>query len=181
MRLLRSLTPGTVTALQAPRSRSDSERTARRVWPRIINGSTTFANNLKRYDAAMKELLLVAFGGALGSVARWTLGGAILHHTVNWRFPLGTFTVNVVGCIVAGLIAGLIIKQDMFSASTRVFLLTGVMGGFTTFSAFGLESMYLARRGEFAIMALYISLSVIAAVGGLLLALRMIPGQAHHP
>lgn len=129
----------------------------------------------------MKELLLVASGGALGAVARWMLGSAILQHTANWRFPLPTFIVNVAGCLAAGVIAGLIIKQDMFSSNTRLFLLTGLLGGFTTFSAFGVECMYLMRRGEFTVMGLYVLLSVVAGIGGLVLAVRLIPGQAHQP
>lgn len=129
----------------------------------------------------MKELLLVALGGAIGSVARWMLGSAILHHTVNWRFPLGTFAVNVAGCMAAGVIAGLIIKQDMFLPAARLFLLTGLLGGFTTFSAFGVECMYLMRRGEFTIMSLYVLLSLVAGIGGMVLAVRLIPGQPHLP
>src|SRR5688572_16595338 len=108
----------------------------------------------------MKEMLVVALGGALGAVARWKLGGVILHHTVDWRFPLGTFIVNVAGCAAAGLVAGFITKQDMFSPNMRLFLLTGLLGGFTTFSAFGVECAYLLRRGEFTIMTLYVLLSV---------------------
>jgi CrcB protein len=129
----------------------------------------------------MKELLLVAIGGALGAVARWMLGSAILHHTVYWKFPLGTFIVNVAGCLAAGVIAGLIIKQDMFSPAARLFLLTGLLGGFTTFSAFGVECMYLMRRGELTVMGLYVLLSVAAGIGGLMLAVRLIPGQPHQP
>ena len=130
---------------------------------------------------SMKELFLVAAGGALGAVARWQLGAVILHHTASWRFPLGTFAVNVIGCVAAGVIAGLIIKQEMFSPSTRLFLLTGVLGGFTTFSAFGVECMYLLRRGEFAIAALYVLLSVAAGIGALVLAVRLVPGQPQQP
>jgi CrcB protein len=72
----------------------------------------------------------------------------------------------------------MITKQDMFSPSMRLFLLTGLLGGFTTFSAFGVESMYLIRRGEFTIVALYVLTSVGASLGGLILAMRLIPGQA---
>jgi len=129
----------------------------------------------------MKELLLVALGGALGAVLRWTLGGVILHHTINWKFPLGTFAVNVLGCVAAGFIAGLVTKQDMFSPGARLFLLTGLLGGFTTFSAFGVECMYLVRRGEFTVMSLYVILSVVGGIGGLLLAFQLIPGQPRQP
>jgi CrcB protein len=126
----------------------------------------------------MNEMFLVALGGALGALARWKLGGLILHHTVDWKFPLGTLIVNAVGCVMAGIVAGLIVKQDMFSPGARLFLLTGLLGGFTTFSAFGVDCMYLVRRGEFSIVALYALVSVGASIGGLLLAVRLVPGQA---
>lgn len=125
----------------------------------------------------MKSLLLVALGGALGAVARWQFGSVILHHTMHWKFPLATFMVNLAGCLAAGVIAGVVIKHDMFSPSMRLFLLTGLLGGFTTFSAFGVECMYLLRRGEYTITALYILLSVGCSLGGILLAIRLVPGE----
>jgi CrcB protein len=112
----------------------------------------------------VKALLLVALGGAIGSVARYKLSGAILHHTLDWRFPAGTFAVNVTGCLVAGLLAGLAEKQDMFTADVRLLLFTGLLGGFTTFSAFGLETMYLVKRGELGIATANVALSVLAGL-----------------
>jgi fluoride exporter len=115
----------------------------------------------------MKNLILVGLGGCLGSVARYVAGGWILHHTAQERFPYSTFVVNVVGCLVAGVLAGLAEKFDLFSPEARLLLFTGVLGGFTTFSAFGLETMFLLRRGELAIAAAYVAGSValgIAAV-----------------
>jgi CrcB protein len=108
----------------------------------------------------MRSVLLVALGGALGSVARFKLSGWVLHQTVAWRFPLGTFVVNLCGCLIAGLLAGLAAKQDMFGPDTRLLLFTGVLGGFTTFSAFGLETLLLIKRGELAVAAANAVLSV---------------------
>src|SRR5687767_5329196 len=119
----------------------------------------------------MKQLVLVALGGAIGAAARWKLGGVILHHTAEWRFPLGTFVVNLVGCVVAGILAGMVIKRDMFGADARLFLFTGLLGGFTTFSAFGVESVYLLRRADYATALGYVALSVLGGIGGLWLAL----------
>ncbi len=82
----------------------------------------------------MKGILLVALGGAVGSVARFKLSGYVLHHTIDWRFPAGTFAVNVLGCLVAGILAGLAEKYEFFSADIRLLLFTGLLGGFTTFS-----------------------------------------------
>jgi CrcB protein len=108
----------------------------------------------------MKSVLLVALGGALGSVARYKLAGLILLQTPVWRFPLGTFVVNVLGCIVIGILAGLAIKYEALQGDARLFLFTGVLGGFTTFSAFGLETFHLIRRGELAIAFGYVLASV---------------------
>lgn len=125
----------------------------------------------------MMQLLLVAVGGAVGAVTRWKLGGAVLHHTADWRFPLGTFLVNVIGCLIAGVLAGLAVKRDYFSPDVRLLLFTGLLGGFTTFSAFGLETVTLLRRGELAVAAAYVLLSVAAGIGGLWLAMAAVPGQ----
>ena len=122
------------------------------------------------------QLVLIGLGGALGAVARWKLGGVILHHTVDWKFPIGTFAVNVLGCLVAGVLAGLVTKHDMFSPDARLFLFTGLLGGFTTFSAFGVETVMLLRRGDYGVAAGYVVLSVVAAVGGLWIGMSVIDG-----
>jgi CrcB protein len=112
----------------------------------------------------MNALLMVALGGAVGSMARYKLSGLVLHHTVDWRFPAGTFAVNVVGCLVAGILAGYAEHRDVFSPEARLFLFTGLLGGFTTFSAFGLETMFLMRRGEWLIAGCNVLLSVVAGL-----------------
>ena len=101
----------------------------------------------------MKAVMLVAVGGAFGSVARHLLSGWVLHHTVQWRFPVGTFLVNIIGCLAVGVLGGLVVKHDLFSSEARVFLFTGLAGGFTTYSAFGLEIFYLLRRHEVLVAA----------------------------
>jgi len=122
-------------------------------------------------------MLLVAIGGAIGSVARFRLSGLVLHQAVDWKFPIGTFVVNVLGCLVAGLLAGLAEKHDLFSADLRLFLFTGIAGGFTTFSAFSLETMFLLRRGELGIAALYVLLSVALGLLAMWLAFRVVSLQ----
>jgi CrcB protein len=124
----------------------------------------------------MKAILLVALGGAAGSVARYKVSGWMLHHTMDWRFPAGTFAVNVTGCLLAGLLAGLAEKHELFSADARLLLFTGLLGGFTTFSAFGLETVYLLRKGELLVAGSNIALSV--AAGLLALWLGMGAGRA---
>ena len=125
----------------------------------------------------MKQLVLVGLGGAVGAILRWKLSGLVLHHTVAWKFPLGTFLVNTVGCVVAGVLAGLVMKLDHFSPDTRLFLFTGLLGGFTTFSAFGVETVYLLRRADYAVAFAYVVVSVVGGIAGLWLAMSVVPGR----
>ncbi len=117
------------------------------------------------------QLLLVGLGGAFGAIARYLLSGFVFHHYSGWKFPLPTFLVNVVGCLVAGILAGFVVKQDWFSEQHRLFLFTGLLGGFTTFSAFGVETVHLLREGHVGIAALYVGLSVVVGIGALWLAM----------
>ena len=121
----------------------------------------------------MKAILLVAIGGALGSVSRFGLGSLVLQHTLDWKFPAGTFAVNVLGCLAAGLLAGLGQHYDFLTAEVRIFLFTGFLGGFTTFSAFGVETVALLERGDFAVAALYVASSVVVGIAALCAALKL--------
>lgn len=119
----------------------------------------------------MKGILLVALGGAVGSVARYKLSGYVLQHTIDWRFPAGTFAVNVLGCLVAGILAGLAEKHDFFTQDVRLLLFTGLLGGFTTFSAFSIEIVRMIDRGGAHIAASYALASVVLSVGAAYLGL----------
>jgi len=121
-----------------------------------------------------KQILIVALGGGLGSVLRYKLGGFALHHTEAWNFPVSTFSVNVIGCFVIGVLAALVEHHDLFSPSVRLLLFTGLLGGFTTFSAFGYESVFLLRRGLVLIATEYVVLSVVCGVGAVLAGLKLI-------
>lgn len=127
----------------------------------------------------MKATLMVGLGGFLGSIARYKLGGIILHHASGWRFPLSTFTINICGCFIIGALAAMAEKQDFFSTETRLFLFTGVLGGFTTFSAFGLEGVYLFRRGEPLVAVLYALLSVTVGFAAVWLAFKLFSFGTH--
>src|SRR4051812_4446069 len=109
----------------------------------------------------MRQLLVVGLGGFVGSALRFKLGGFVLHHSAAWRFPLSTFAINLTGCFVIGVLGALAQHRDLFSPDARLFLFTGLLGGYTTFSAFGFEGVYLLRRGEFQIAILYALLSVL--------------------
>lgn len=112
----------------------------------------------------VKSILLVALGGAIGSVARFKLSGWVLHQAPGWRFPAGTLAVNVIGCFIAGLLAGVAVKQEVFTPEARVFLFTGLLGGFTTFSAFGLETLLLLKRGEAGVAIANVVASIAAGL-----------------
>lgn len=122
----------------------------------------------------LKQIFIVALGGAIGSVARYKLGGFALHHTQSWDFPVSTFSVNVIGCFVIGVLAALVEHHDLFSPSVRLLLFTGLLGGFTTFSAFGYESIFLLRRGLLSIAAGYVVLSVVCGLGAVFAGIKVI-------
>jgi CrcB protein len=110
----------------------------------------------------MANILTVGLGGFAGAVARYLLGGWVLHHTLSAKFPWSTFAVNILGCLAIGVLSGLAERLDWFAPPMRLLLLTGLLGGFTTFSAFGLETVHLLRRGELWIAASYALASVLA-------------------
>ena len=84
-----------------------------------------------------------------GSIGRYLLGGAILHQTAGWRFPLSTFCINVLGCFTLGALAGLAERHVVLTADARLFLFTGLLGGFTTFSALSFQPFTIVPRLPF--------------------------------
>ena len=127
----------------------------------------------------MKVALAIALGGALGSVGRYYVMGAAerwLASLIGAGFPYGTLTVNVAGSFILGaLVQGLAASFDASQVVQR-FLFVGLLGGFTTFSAFSADSIALLERGEAGRAMLYIALSVVLSVGGFYLGLRLVRG-----
>lgn len=124
----------------------------------------------------MSSVLWVALGGALGSVARYgvTAGTTRL---LGPSFPWGTLAVNVVGSFLMGFLMALLLRKYADSDTARLFLTTGLLGGFTTFSAFSLDVFNLMQRGENGVAAIYVLASVllsILAVFGGFMALRAV-------
>ncbi|MEM7507048.1 MAG: fluoride efflux transporter CrcB [Pseudomonadota bacterium] len=119
------------------------------------------------------KLAMVATGGALGASLRFLVGHWTLR-AFGPGFPWGTFAVNIVGSFVMGL-AAVWMMERMPGAWGRFapFLMTGVLGGFTTFSAFSLDALSLMERGKIGLAALYIGGSVVLAIGGLWLGMLM--------
>jgi CrcB protein len=110
--------------------------------------------------------LLVALGGALGSVARYGVG-VWSARAFGVGFPWGTLAVNVLGGLAMGFLAALFALRAGTSDGTRLFLMTGVLGGFTTFSAFSLDSVALWERGEAGAAAVYVLASVALSIAAL--------------
>ena len=121
----------------------------------------------------MPAILLVARGGAVGSVLRYETGALVLRYTGPASFPWGTFAVNVAGCAIAGLLAGLGERHAFLTAEARLLVFTGFLGGFTTFSAFGVETIALLERGEWAAAALYVVASVLCGLAALWVTLKL--------
>ena len=113
----------------------------------------------------MTRFLLVAIGGALGSMARYGVGLAAGRLFPGSAWPSGTLTVNVVGGLAMGLLVGWLgLRAGTSQETARVFAAVGILGGFTTFSAFSLETALMMERREYALAAAYVSLSVVLAI-----------------
>lgn len=108
-------------------------------------------------------LILIAVGGATGSVLRYLVGSAVQHLSPR-GFPIGTLSVNVLGCLLIGILARLFLNMQT-AASMRAFLIVGFCGGFTTFSAFSHETVALLEGGEYARAAAYIFLTTVLCLG----------------
>ena len=116
----------------------------------------------------MSKWIFIALGGAGGSLLRYTVGGWVQAWTqvsVHRVFPAGTLVVNVIGCLAIGILATLFSGPVMIRDEYRAGIIVGILGGFTTFSAFSWESNRLAADSEFAYAALNILLSVGLGLG----------------
>ncbi len=125
--------------------------------------------------------LLVMAGGAIGAALRYQYGqlsGRLFGPSPLWNWPWGTLGVNVIGGLVMGLFAGWLAMRAQGGEGLRLFFAVGVLGGFTTFSSFSLETMSMIQRGEWTSASLYALASVIASVGALALGLGLVRAVA---
>lgn len=120
----------------------------------------------------MKQLLFIGVGGFIGSIARYLVSKLNL----TWQFyniPMGTLVVNIIGSLLIGLISGLLVHQLTSSENLKLFLITGICGGFTTFSAFTFENLQLIQTGHTGTAVIYtivsVFLGILAVIGGLCL------------
>lgn len=116
-------------------------------------------------NSTLKALIIVFAGSGLGGVARYGIQTWLikLHPSI---FPFGTFVVNLLGCFLIGLFYALSEKAHILSPEWRIALTTGFCGGFTTFSTFAYENVSLLKSGNYLLLALYISGSVLLGITG---------------
>jgi CrcB protein len=119
-------------------------------------------------------LLQVALGGAIGASARYAAGVGIVRLVGHGAFPLGVITVNVVGSFLMGVFVVVAAHRGLTHLSP--FVMTGILGGFTTFSAFSLEAVTLYERGDLSAAVLYVVASVVCSIFGLLFGLWLARG-----
>ena len=112
----------------------------------------------------MNIWLSVLAGGALGSLGRYLFATQIGQWLPDLRFPIGTLAVNVIGCAIAGALVEVFAQVWVPSSEARAFLVVGVLGGFTTFSAFSIDTFFLIERGAVLLAAAYIVGSVLISL-----------------
>lgn len=116
----------------------------------------------------MTRLLLVALGGAIGATARYGLGVLAMRLAPGAAWPWGTFAVNAIGGLLMGCLVGwLALRAGANQEALRLFAAVGVLGGFTTFSAFSLETALMIERRDYVLAAGYVAASVIVCVAAL--------------
>ncbi|MEI4271559.1 fluoride efflux transporter CrcB [Klenkia sp. LSe6-5] len=131
--------------------------------------------------AALGVSVVVALGGALGALGRWGVSLALPHAPGAW--PWATVTVNLTGCLVIGALLAVLMARWPGHPWLRPFLATGVLGGYTTFSAFAVDAVQLVEAGRVAAASGYVLVSVVGGLGAVVLGLvtgRVAVG-AHDP
>jgi len=108
----------------------------------------------------LKNLLLVGLGGGIGSMLRYV----IWYYFRNPAFPLATLLVNIAGSLVIGMVIGLSLKDAVFSNNWKLFLATGICGGFTTFSALSMENLEMLQEGKYFLSLAYICGSIVLGI-----------------
>jgi len=120
----------------------------------------------------MIKILLVGAGGFLGSISRYAAGGLVHRILENPWFPYGTAAVNILGCFIIGFFGGLMESRQFFTPEIRLFLMVGFLGGFTTFSSFGYETITLARDAQLFAAFSNVLIQLILGLGAVWLGLN---------
>ncbi|MEK6794271.1 MAG: fluoride efflux transporter CrcB [Spirochaetota bacterium] len=111
----------------------------------------------------MDKIVYIALGGSIGAVSRYLVSAASQKYLSSIA-PWGTFIVNVSGCFIIGFLWSFV-EERIISPNVRLFLFTGVLGGYTTFSSFGLETFNLLRDGEMRLGVMNVLMSVVLGIG----------------
>jgi fluoride exporter len=120
----------------------------------------------------IKSILMVGFGGAAGSILRFAIQKILQPHSVA-SFPTGTFLINIVGCFLIGILWGITSRSDSWNEEIKLLLMTGLCGGFTTFSAFTLEGIGLLKENKTGLFLVYIGGTVILGLFATYIGIRL--------
>ncbi len=112
----------------------------------------------------MATILAIAAAGALGALSRYAVGG-LVQRASGGSFPLGTLAVNLIGCLIFGVVAGALENRIGLAPQLRLAVLTGFLGAFTTFSTFAFESAALLQQGQIAATLLNVAVQIVAGLG----------------
>jgi len=115
------------------------------------------------------QIFVVGLGGCLGSILRYLMVTEVGRHFHNNPFPYGTLAVNMIGCFVIAFIGELAAGRTFLTAEMRLFIFVGILGGFTTFSAFGYETFYFIKTSQFPLAFLNVSAQILLGLGAVML------------
>ena len=117
-----------------------------------------------KLKAIFLQAFLVGLGGFFGALCRYALAGFVHRSMPQTTFPVGTLVVNLLGCLLIGYLAGLADSRQLFAPELRLFAFIGLLGGFTTFSTFGYETVALARDAGYMQAAVNVGLHVVVGL-----------------
>ena len=124
----------------------------------------------------MVKLLLIGVGGFIGAVLRYLVSGFVQTLSQDVTFPFGTLAVNILGCFCIGFLSELFSARTFIGVDTQTFLLVGILGGFTTFSAFSYDTMNLIRGGDIALALINVGAQLLLGLGAVWLGYTLASG-----